>query len=95
MNKPNCYKCKYRRNIAGSCHSSCVHPSLEKIMGDPFIQMLGILATPANLNNKELNIKANPHGIRNRWFQFPMNFDPVWLDNCDGFENKLNEVKND
>lgn len=28
--------------------------------------------------NPDLSIKANPHGIRNGWFLYPLNFDPVW-----------------
>jgi len=24
MEKPNCYKCKYRKEIPGDCHSKCV-----------------------------------------------------------------------
>lgn len=35
---------------------------------------------------KELNIRAHECGIRNGWFNFPSNFDPVWLKNCDGYE---------
>lgn len=35
-----------------------------------------------------LNIKGNPHGIKNGWFNWPYNFDPVWLEECDGFEPK-------
>lgn len=32
-----------------------------------------------------LHIRANFHGIRNGWFVWPVNFDPRWLENCDGF----------
>jgi hypothetical protein len=31
---------------------------------------------------------TGPHGICNGWFIWPINFDPVWLENCDGFESK-------
>ena len=34
------------------------------------------------------NIKGNKHGISSGWFMWPWNFDPVWLENCNGFENK-------
>jgi hypothetical protein len=37
---------------------------------------------------KELKIKGNEYGIRSGWFNFPTNFDPVWLENCNGFEEK-------
>ena len=36
----------------------------------------------------ELNIKGDPHGVRCGWFMWPMNFDPIWLLNCDGFKQK-------
>ena len=66
MSKPDCYKCKHRRSVPGSCHSACAHPG----------------------NKTGLNIKGHPHGIRNGWFMWPVNFDPGWLLNCDGFEAK-------
>jgi hypothetical protein len=44
---------------------------------------------PKNQENaKKLNIKANAIGVRGGWFMWPVNFDPVWLENCDGFEAK-------
>lgn len=41
-----------------------------------------------NKSIKELNIKANQHGISRGWFMWPSNFDPVWLENCDGYKEK-------
>jgi len=32
-----------------------------------------------------LNIRAAEQGIRRGWFIWPVNFDPVWLESCDGF----------
>lgn len=37
---------------------------------------------------RKLRITGNPYGIRNGWFTWPVNFDPVWLENCNGFKNK-------
>jgi len=34
----------------------------------------------------ELGIKANYHGIAMGWFNWPWDFDPVWLVSCNGFE---------
>lgn len=31
-------------------------------------------------------VNANNHGVKNGWFYWPLNFDPVWLEACDGFE---------
>ena len=36
--------------------------------------------------DERLKIKANAHGVEKGWFHFPFNFDPIWLDNCEGFE---------
>lgn len=30
-------------------------------------------------------VKGNPTGIRRGWFNWPFNFDPVWLEECEGF----------
>ena len=74
--KLDCYECKYKGDVPGSCHSSCNHPKC-----------------------KILNEKGNHHGIEKGWFNHPMNFDPVWLEDpvikikCNGFERKK-EVKN-
>ena len=88
-----CYECIYRANLSGSAHSQCRHPSLSKAINDPTLQIMGILASvgrtpPLNISSKELNIRANPHGIKKGWFNFPFNFDPRWLENCDGFKKK-------
>lgn len=36
-------------------------------------------------NNLKAHVKGAAHGIRNGWFRWPLNFDPVWLESCDGF----------
>lgn len=40
-------------------------------------------------NNQNAKVKGNPHGIANGWFMFPINFDPVWLEKCDGYTEKV------
>jgi len=87
--KPNCYKCVHRGGVPGSAHSSCNHP----VNGNPPMieSMMAIFASVGRVapviggSAKELNIKGNPHGIRSGWFNWPYNFDPVWLETCDGF----------
>ena len=87
MNKPDCYKCKYRGNVEGDAHSCCLHPTITKNPMAEFFALVGIgdSSSPAAA---ELNIQANPHGVTSGWFAWPMNFDPVWLENCDGFKSK-------
>jgi hypothetical protein len=59
-NRPDCYKCKYRGDLAGDAHSCC--------------------------NNNKAKVKGDSYGIRSGWFFHPFNFDPTWLEECDGFE---------
>lgn len=33
-------------------------------------------------------VTGDPHGIRQGWFNWPLSFDPVWLESCEGFEEK-------
>lgn len=88
-----CYKCIYRRPISGDAHSKCVHPA-SGYNNDPLSELLSILgkrtSPPIPYNN--LSIKGSSHGIKNGWFNFPYNFDPVWLENCDGFTPKENSA---
>ena len=91
MNKPDCYKCKYRGAVVGSAHSSCKHPKCETVDENPLVGLLSILGSvrggvpPIGTG---LKIKGSEHGIKKGWFNHPLNFDPVWLEECDGFEIK-------
>lgn len=35
-------------------------------------------------------VLGHPFGIKNGWFCWPWNFDPIWLVSCDSFEKKEN-----
>lgn len=76
-----CYKCKYRGSVPGDAHSCCRYPGNETNPFDFFSQKNA-------QNAKKLNIKADPYEIEMGWFFWPVNFDPVWLRNCNGFTPK-------
>lgn len=84
MLNPNCYECKYQKAVPGDAHISCIHP---KIGGDNISNQLIALLFPDKFA-KKLNIIGNEYGIKKGWFAWPVNFDPVWLESCDGFEKK-------
>ena len=91
--EPDCYKCKHRRDLCGDAHSCCKHPLLEDVNADPLAQVFAILGSvgrtlPTQKGVDKLGIKANYHGIKRGWFNFPFNYDPVWLEECKGFEVK-------
>lgn len=81
MSSPNCYECKYRGNLPGSAHSRCNYPGTSTNMFDFFNPKNKVIA-------KELHIIGDFHGINMGWFMWPLNYDPVWLKNCDGFVAK-------
>jgi hypothetical protein len=83
----DCYKCKYRGTIPGDAHSRCCHPEV-KVDDNPFGALVDMLGGKTTEAAKKLNIQGDPHGVRNGWFCWPANFDPVWLRNCEGYEEK-------
>ena len=90
MNK--CYRCEYRGGVPGSAHSSCNHP-IVKQETNPLGKLAAILGKipVATSAATKLGIRGDMHGIASGWFAWPYNFDPVWLENCDGFEAKEGE----
>lgn len=91
--KFDCWTCKYRGFVPGSAHICCEHPSVSKAKNDSFGNVLAIFASvgrcaPVIADSKELNIKGNSHGIKSGWFNWPYNFDPTWLTNCEGYKSK-------
>lgn len=93
MDKPNCYECKHRQDIMGDAHSRCVHPTVKETMGDPMAQVLALLGSvgrtyPVRVAIGGISVTGNKHGIQHGWFAWPFNFDPLWLETCDGWEAK-------
>lgn len=89
--KPDCFKCKWRGEVVGSAHSCCKHPKNEEILNNSIAQMLNILAGARKVplpSLSNLKVKGDEWGIKNGWFNFPFNFDPVWLLECNGFKQK-------
>jgi len=74
---PSCYECQYQGHAPASHHSQCEHP---KLAGKNIIEKLECAV--------DLGITGNPHGIDHGWFFWPLDFDPVWLQSCNGFAAK-------
>ena len=94
--KPDCYSCVYRARVPGSAHSSCRHPKIAPLLDDPLMELLSIMGGSRlgdmsmmfNSVYKLLNISGDEHGKKSGWFNWPVNFDPVWLISCDGYKDK-------
>ena len=90
--KPNCYDCKYCGGLPGDTHKCCKHPKNGSVADDPFAGMMAMFASVGRVKpviaDTGLNVKGNPHGVKKGWFNWPFNFDPRWLESCDGFTAK-------
>ena len=96
--KFDCYKCEYRGDLAGTSHIECNYPSTVLSKSNPLTGAMAIFASvgrvpPMQAQSRKLNIRGNEHGIKKGWFNWPWNFDPTWLENCDGYlsKNKVEE----
>ncbi len=88
--RPDCYKCVYRKNLAGNAHSKCTHPTAEavkKTLG-PMGGLLEFMPGPVVTNDM---VEGDPRGMLKGWFSWPFNFDPTWLVRCNGFKGKGTE----
>ena len=76
----NCYTCKHRGEVPGSAHSSCNSITTQNPIH---------IAMYMHQNQGQTeNLKLNSHGMRKGWAFWPVNFDPVWVDQCNFYEAK-------
>lgn len=75
--KHNCYNCKYRGGVPGSVHSNC-----NVLPQNQFTVAIYV----AQQNGQTEKLKLNPHGVRNGWAFWPLDFDPCWVDHCNFYE---------
>ena len=83
----DCWKCKWCREIPGSAHVMCVHPKTGINEDDPMVKLISLMG--GFKATTELRVKINPHGLRNGWANLPFNFDPIWVEECEGFERRV------
>lgn len=95
-----CYSCAHSRKVPDSMYTECVHPGRYREAPHFVSRVLNSGTTNPTAGREvdrlggskaqtsvlpPLNIEAIPHAISSGWFAWPINFDPVWLTNCDGY----------
>lgn len=78
VDRPDCHSCEYRAEAPGTCHIQCKHPAISIID----------VARPNGAN--PIGVVSHPHGIKNGWCNWPIQFDPTWIIACNGFKAKEN-----
>jgi len=79
--KKNCYNCKFKGNIAGDAHISCNYPKLNQTQKINISSLL--LITPEQgiqVLKDNFGFSVSTHPIVSGWFNFPINFDPNWIE---------------
>ena len=92
----DCYSCKFRGSVPGDTHSECNHEATKKwkSSGDILLKILtGDISFIAMA--KESGIKLNPNGVKLGWASWPLNFDPIWVDECPLFESLDEHIDED
>ncbi len=89
--KPNCYKCIHRRNVPGDAHSRCAHPAYEDETFALCLAAMHCIGGAVYPQPADIAVTGHPHGIAMGWFMHPINFDPVWLVSCTGYEEQKDE----
>ena len=88
-----CNNCRHRGTVPNSVHSSCHHPIAIEIISD-HETLLSMMKSIVEFNKLgytgSLGLKLKEdyeeYAISNGYFIFPINFDPGWIENCNGFE---------
>lgn len=88
-NKNNpCADCPYKSTVPGSGHhQKCEHPvilgSEFKILGLVLSGHYKLLGFTVNETGEKFSmITINEHGIEHGWANWPVDFDPIWIDSC-------------
>jgi len=77
----NCHECKFKKSLPYSAHIGCGHPVLSN-----GLEWLAAISVMTNAEFKPFELSVNEHGLRSGWANWPINFDPVWINNCGQFQ---------
>lgn len=87
----NCYSCKHKCNVPGDSHISCGQPNIRS---QAMIISIAVLTGNSKVLEDFLNVRFNPHGVQNGWFNYPMNYDPIWMDGqCKLHESAVEKIE--
>jgi hypothetical protein len=92
----SCYKCRFRGEVPGSAHSSCRVITENTSNKEKAMELEILLAshqvemTVKNTGEPEGEpvVKLNEHGVKNGWAAWPLDFDPIWVQDCRFFTEK-------
>lgn len=78
----DCHKCKFVGTVIGSAHKSC------KVLADTKLDILiasglaEIQISKKDGTESKPAVEVNPWGKSHGWADWPIQFDPIWIDSC-------------
>ena len=88
-----CNNCRHRGTVPNSVHSSCHHPLATEIISNSglLFSMMKSITGDSELGytgDLEIELKKGYEGyaIDSGYFIWPINFDPGWIENCNGYK---------
>lgn len=90
----NCHKCIHHGTLSGDAHLCCWHPKSGLQGADPLAALVGTFfgkrggRVVGEDGMQALGIRLDARGVRHGWANWPFNFDPVWVEACEGYEEK-------
>lgn len=92
----NCYSCKFRGTVPGSAHSCCrliKETASDQVKAMELELLLATGSYSLSVTDKETGktrpaMSLNEHGVKNGWAAWPLDFDPIWIDDCAFFAEK-------
>jgi hypothetical protein len=94
MKTHDCYNCTYKGSVPGSTHSSCsiISHSVSEELKSTAKMLEASLALGAHAlvdeNTQEPLVKLDPHGVKKGWANWPLDFDPIWVQSCPFYKPK-------
>lgn len=79
-NKNNCYECRHREKLSHSAHSACKVINNEGLALAFAMKVASGEFTGLDNDEGQQVLKFHPHGVRNGWCSWPVNFDPTWVE---------------
>lgn len=94
--RPDCYDCKYLRQLGQTRRSMCHHPDIKKVTEGVSLDFkldyhgLPLPIKIVTSKGEFYFVVFHKHGEKFRAVGWPYSFDPAFLLSCVGFEKEIN-----
>lgn len=77
----NCQACRHRRSLPYSHHSSC-----EALPLPAAIKAMALAMHADQTVYRAIGVTISAHGFKHGWACWPVDFDPIWIEDCQYFD---------